>query len=65
MSIRDFFPWRQPRESVELADLRSSNARLSDALSAKTKRLERIAAEAKLTSNATVKRMARIATGDA
>lgn len=49
----------------ELANANASIARLTDALTAKNERLERIAAQETTGANATVKRMAAIARGEA
>lgn len=48
-----------------LWDEMASNKRLTDALTAKNERLERIAAQETTGANATVKRMAAIARGEA
>jgi hypothetical protein len=46
-------------------DMADSQSRLADALAAKNERLERIAAQETPGANATVKRMAAIARGEA
>jgi hypothetical protein len=48
-----------------IKDMADSQTRLADALAAKNERLERIAAQETLGANATVKRMAAIARGEA
>jgi hypothetical protein len=53
---------RRPKAIKDMAD---SQSRLADALAAKNERLERIAAQETLGANATVKRMAAIARGEA
>jgi hypothetical protein len=59
--------WSAQIEVVEKAfkDMADSQSRLADALAAKNERLERIAAQETLGANATVKRMAAIARGEA
>jgi len=48
-----------------IKDMADSQTRLADALAAKNERLERIVAQETLGANATVKRMAAIARGEA
>jgi hypothetical protein len=67
--------WNGMRKSYEdacalghaqfIQDMADSQLRLADALAAKNERLERIAAQETLGANATVKRMAAIARGEA